>query len=35
MNNPSELIDRYIRAVGGHLPSRNRADIQAELRPAA
>lgn len=27
-----ELIDRYILEVGKHLPRKNRADIQAELR---
>ncbi len=27
-----ELIDRYINAVGSHLPRRNRVDIEAEIR---
>jgi len=27
-----DLIDRYIREVGRHLPRKNRADIQAELQ---
>lgn len=27
-----ELVDRYVVAVGRHLPSKKRADIQAELR---
>src|SRR6185436_12059053 len=26
------LIDRYIAEVGGHLPEKNRADIEAEIR---
>ncbi len=28
----TELIDRYVHEVGEHLPSRMRADVQAELR---
>ena len=27
-----ELIDRYVREVGRHLPRKNRADIETELR---
>jgi|WetSurMetagenome_2_1015567.scaffolds.fasta_scaffold112887_2 hypothetical protein len=27
-----ELIDRYVHAVGQHLPARSRADVEAELR---
>ena len=27
-----ELLDRYVNEVGKHLPRKNRADIQAELR---
>ncbi len=27
-----KLIDRYIAEVGKHLPSKNRADIEAEIR---
>jgi hypothetical protein len=29
---PTELIDRYLAAVGRHLPRRLRADVDAELR---
>ncbi|HLE14966.1 MAG TPA: hypothetical protein VI776_09470 [Anaerolineales bacterium] len=32
MDRKTELIERYIHAVGGRLPRKNRADIQAELR---
>lgn len=32
MNTKSDLIERYVYAVGGQLPRKNRADIQAELR---
>jgi hypothetical protein len=32
MDPKTDLIERYIHAVGGHLPLRKRADIQAELR---
>ncbi|MCW5875418.1 MAG: hypothetical protein KIS85_00930 [Anaerolineales bacterium] len=31
---PSKLIDRYLAAVGMHLPSKTRADVQLELRSA-
>lgn len=29
---PNELIDRYVNAVGEHLPRKTRADIQTELK---
>lgn len=31
---PSQLIDRYLAAVGLHLPNKTRADVQLELRSA-
>jgi hypothetical protein len=30
--NEMNLIDRYITEVGKHLPRKNRADIEAEIR---
>jgi hypothetical protein len=32
MENVMELIDRYVNAVGKHLPRKTRADIQTEIR---
>jgi hypothetical protein len=32
MENAMELLDRYVTAVGKHLPRKTRADIEAEIR---